>query len=91
MVNARTSIHIARLIRRIKNLKRRYFFEHQHDTDKLLQRTLPITEYNFGALIKGEIDDPSEVENLVGMINNLYAPLHAHQRLDQLVPPKIME
>ena len=83
MVNARTSIHIAQFIRRIKSPRRQDSFEHQHDTDKLLQRTLPITEYNFGALIKGEIDDPSEVENLVGMINNLYAPLHAHQRLDQ--------
>lgn len=64
----------------LRILKRRYFFEHQHNTDKLLQRMLPTTEHNFGALIKGEIDDPSEVENLISMINNLYAPLHAHQR-----------
>ena len=67
----------------LRSLKRRYFFEHRHDTAKLLQRTLPSTEYNFGELIKGKLDDPSEVENLVGMINNLYAPLHAHQRSDQ--------
>ena len=70
-------------LKELRILKRRYFFEHQHDTEKLLQRTLPTTEYNFGALIKGELDDSSEVENLVSMINNLYAPLHAHQRLDQ--------
>jgi hypothetical protein len=67
----------------LRTLKRRYFFEHRHDTEKLLQRMLPTTEYNFGALIKGELDDPSEVENLVDMINNFYAPLHAHQRTDQ--------
>lgn len=67
----------------LKILKRRYFFEHQHDTAKLLQRMLPTTEYNFGAMIEGKLDDPSEVENLVGMINNLYAPLHPRQRADQ--------
>src|SRR5581483_11262024 len=43
----------------------------------------PITEYDFGTLIEGELDDPSEVENLVGMINNLYAPMHSHQGTDQ--------
>jgi hypothetical protein len=67
----------------LKILKRRYFFEHQHDTDKLLQHTLPTTEYEFGTLIKGEFDDPSQVESLIGLINNLYAPLPVHQRADQ--------
>jgi len=56
-------------------LKRRYFFEHEHDTEKLLERMLPTTERKFSELIEGKLDDPSEVENLVGMINTFYAPL----------------
>jgi len=67
----------------LRILKRRYYFEHHHDTKKLLQRMLPTMEYRFSELIEGKLDTPSEVENLVGMINTFYAPTRGSQNTDQ--------
>jgi len=49
----------------------------------LLQRMLPTMEYRFSELIEGKLDTPSEVENLVGMINTFYAPTRGSQNTDQ--------
>lgn len=59
----------------LRELKRRYFFEHEHDTKALVRRVLSDTEREFYDLTEGEIDNYEMVERLVEMINLLYAPL----------------
>jgi hypothetical protein len=59
----------------LRELKRRYFFEHEHDTKAVVRRVLSDTEREFYDLTQGEIDDYEVVERLVEMINLLYAPL----------------
>jgi len=70
-------------LQELRILKRRYYFEHQHDTEKLLQHMLSAMEYRFNELIEGKFDIPSEVENLIAMINTLYAPTRANQNTEQ--------
>jgi hypothetical protein len=60
----------------LRSLKRRYYFEHIHDTDKFLQRVLPVTDRHFLALLTNtEEDERAHVEKLLFMINAFYAPL----------------
>ncbi|KPV54553.1 hypothetical protein SE17_03080 [Kouleothrix aurantiaca] len=65
----------------LRTLKRRYFFEHDHDTDALLFRMLPTAD--FDRLIEGTRDDLSAVEELVEMINSLYSPQRASPDSDR--------
>jgi hypothetical protein len=65
----------------LRKLKRRYFFEHDHDTDALLRRMLPTAD--FDSLIEGTQDDLSAVEELVEMINTLYSPQRAGPESDR--------
>lgn len=61
----------------LRSLKRRYYFEHMHDTDKFLQRVLPVTDRRFLALLTNtEEDERVYAEELLSMINAFYAPIH---------------
>jgi hypothetical protein len=60
----------------LRTLKRRYYFEHIHNTDQFLQRVLPVTDRRFLALLTNtEEDEHAHVEDLLAMINAFYAPL----------------
>ncbi len=61
-------------LQELRRLKRRYFFEHEHDTKTLLERMMSTSEAEFDKLVTGYCDDEDEVQNLVHMINTLYAP-----------------
>lgn len=59
----------------LRTLKRRYYFEHRHDTDEFLQRVLPVTTNRFLMLLTNTEDDRASVEDLLAMINGFYAPI----------------
>lgn len=59
----------------LQKLKRRYFFEHDHNTNEYLNRVMEQTDRSFDRLVKGDCSDQEQVENLVAMINTLYAPI----------------
>lgn len=61
----------------LRRLKRRYFFEYDHeDVDRVINRVLSETERDFYKLIsEDEAYDHQHIEDLIEMINLLYAPL----------------
>lgn len=81
LIPERTGLSPATL-RDLQVLKRRYFFEHDHVTAELLKRMLSVSESAFNALLKGEVDHRSAVEDIILMINTFYAPLVADQQSD---------
>ncbi len=58
----------------LRRLKRRYFFEHQHDKEQQLQRMLPGSTSEFHQIVAGQMDQRTATERLVEQINVLYAP-----------------
>lgn len=58
----------------LRRLKRRYFFEHQHDREQQLQRMLSGSTSEFYRIVTGKMDQRAATEHLVGQINMLYAP-----------------
>lgn len=59
----------------LQNLKRRYFFEHEEPAEAKLRRMLSVTEQTFDELVQGKRSEQQAVEEIVEMINLLYAPL----------------
>ncbi len=59
----------------LRRLKRRYFFEHSHNTEKLVRRMLSHTERGYHNLVNGKSDDFIQKQELVRKINMLYAPV----------------
>lgn len=59
----------------LRVLKRRYFFEHQEPTKAKLRRVLSDIEREFDDLVQREWGEHESVEQLIEMINLLYAPL----------------
>ncbi|MCI0564898.1 MAG: hypothetical protein L0332_31890 [Chloroflexi bacterium] len=62
-------------LKSLQNRKRRYFFEYVEPVEEKLQRMLSVTEQNFDRLVQGGWGEQQAVEQLVEMINLLYAPL----------------
>ncbi len=66
----------------LRALKRRYFLEHDHEPAELIERMLPTTGRIFDSLVTGDWDEREAVEELINMINVLYAPVREGVQTD---------
>ncbi len=61
-------------IHELRHLKRRFFFEQEHDHHVYFGRVLSSVEDEFRTLMIGNGDDRAFVQKIVAMINMFYAP-----------------
>lgn len=66
-------------IEELKVLKRRYFLEDAEPPEAKLTRMLSPVEHSFDQIVSGDLDPHYAIENIIEMINSLYAPVREHR------------